>query len=526
MIAHGMSRSKPSNVMVGGRESRILFADPLWDEDHPARKEIDDRIPANHLARQIDMGVDQLDLTALFASYRGHGSKPLRPDLLLKALLYGIASGEPSPSALFRDLRECDPVKWLARGIQPARSVCYDFWNRVARFIDAWIQQVLCVAGENGLLTGERVALDGTAIAAHASRHRMVREETLVRRTNELDAAIAADKQSQPCDPPGWMAKTADTRLQQRERYRRANEQMRQLQAENLQRRACKRQDPKKIVVSTSDPDAVCSRDKLKVFRPLYNLQLLRDVDSPFIMAYQVYNRNHDSDRVTPLIERCLELAGRKPHSMLVDAGYLSVSDLAACDLLGVTPYGPVGENDYSEANGRQPQTNNKTKIPNRMFHWVPEENVYICPQNHRLEPVSHSHAKRHGDRQLRTELFRCATETCAGCALRSRCTPQSKTGRTVTRIEHEELVEALRARMELPEAKRDYKLRGRTIERPFADVKENRDLRRFCRRGLRMARASIGAWVLCHNMLALQKPENGAQPDRPPSRTLEKMRC
>jgi hypothetical protein len=56
----------------------------------------------------------------------------------------------------------------------------------------------------------------------------MVKVETLVRRTNELEAAIAADKQSPPCNAPGWMAKTPDTRLLQRDRYRRAGEQMRQ----------------------------------------------------------------------------------------------------------------------------------------------------------------------------------------------------------------------------------------------------------------------------------------------------------
>jgi transposase len=526
MIAHGATADKSFDAIVRGSQSKVVFAEPPWEEDNPSRQEIETRIPTDHLAMLIDAGVDRLDLSALFASYSGRGSKPLRPDLLLKVALYELACGKPSPAEWFRELRESDPVKWLARGIQPTRSVCYDFCNRVAPFMDAWNQQVLHGACEEGLITADRGAQDGTTIAASASRHRLVKEETLLRRIQELDAAITADKQSQPYDAPRWMASEPDTRLQQRRRYQRANEQMRQLQAENQQRRAYRRQDPKKIVVSTSDPDAVCSRDKLHVFRPLYNVQLLRDLDSPFILAYQVYNRNHDSGRLAPLIERTLELTGRKPHTMLVDAGYVSNFDLAACELLGVTLYGPVGENDFSKANGRQPQANGKTKIPKRMFRWMPEEHVYLCPQGHRLKLEKQGSMKRHGQRQLRTEVFRCATEICTACALRSQCTPKSKGGRTISRTEYEELVEALRERMATPEGKELYKLRGQTIERPFADVKEHRGVRRFCRRGLPMAQALIGALVLCNNLLARQKLENQSWSNAPASRILLKMRC
>jgi transposase len=526
MIAYGIASSKPPNIVRQKRPRKASFADPPWNEDDPLRQAIDARIPIHHLARHVDAVVDQLDLSNLRASYSGRGSKPSPPNLMLKIVLYQLACGKPSPAELFRDTRESEPVKWLGRGIQPARSVCYDFWNRVARYVDDWIGQVLRAARENGLLRGGRAAQDGTAIAASASRHRMVKDETLARRANELDLAIAADKQLQPVNAPRWMAQQPDTRLLQRDRYHRAEEQMRQLHAENQLRRPGKRQDSKKIVVSTSDPDAVASRDKFHVFRPLYNVQLLRDVDSPFILAYQVYNRNHDSDRLMPLVERCLELSGSKPHTMLVDAGYVSIFDLAACELLGVTLYGPVSENDFSETNGRQPQTNNKTKLPKHRFQWMPQEHAYGCPQGQRLEKIGQGFVKRHGQRQLRTEVFRCAAETCAACRLRPQCTPRSKSGRTITRMEREELVEALRDRMATPEAKELYRLRGQTIEQPFAEVKEHRGLRRFCRRGLRMAKAQIGASVLCHNLLALQQRQNTTTPAIPTARILLKMRC
>jgi transposase len=527
MIAYGTAPDKPPSVITQNPRCKASFASPPWNDDDPRWLEIDARIGENHLARQIDAAVDRLDLSELLASYSGRGSKPLHPRLMLKMVLYQMASGKPSPAEWFRDTRESDPVKWIARGSQPARSVCYDYWNRIARFVEDWSKQVLREAGEQQLLCGDRVAQDGTAIAANASRHRMVREETLLRRAQELDAAIAADKQQSPAaNAPRWMAKQPETRLLQRDRYRRAEEQMRQLQAENRQRRACKRQDSKKIVVSTSDPDAVASRDKLHVFRPLYNVQLLRDVDSQFIMAYQVYNRNHDSGRLAPLVERCMELTGRKPNAALVDSSYLSVLELAACDRLGITLYGPIGSNDYTEANEREPQTNNKTKLPKRRFTWLPEEQAYVCPKNHRLELVKQGTMKRHGQQQLRTQVFQCAAEVCAACSLRLRCTPQSKAGRTITRIEHEELADALRKRMDIAENKAIYKLRGPTIEQPFAEVKEHRGSRRFCRRGLRMAQAQTAALVLCRNLLALHRGQANPDSANPTTRIMQKMLC
>ena len=62
-----------------------------------------------------------------------------------------------------------------------------------------------------GLTTASRGSLDGTLIAAHASRHRLVNLSRLRRRLEELDRVIAADKTRQDPGPiPGWMARSRD----------------------------------------------------------------------------------------------------------------------------------------------------------------------------------------------------------------------------------------------------------------------------------------------------------------------------
>jgi transposase len=505
----------------------VWFAPPPWDEEHPERRAIEERLPQDHVARRIDEGVDLLDLRPLIQTYQGRGTPPLPPAVLLKIVLYELTCGRPSPAQWFRDARECDSLRWLARGAEPSRTACYDFWRRVQPFFTAWNEQVLHAAVQQGYTSASRAAQDGTAVAACASRHRLVNQETLLRRLGELDQALAADQSGQPLpECRGWMARHADTRLAQRTRYERARQRMDQLQAENQQRRKCHRQRPEKIVVSVSDPEAACSRDKLRVFRPLYNVQFLRDLDSPFVLAYEVFAQVNDSGTVAPLVEQCVLLTGHKPRILLADAGYAAVLDLAVCEVHGITLYAPVSQNDFSAAQQRKHQTNQFTLLPKAAFTWSAAEATYLCPQGHRLHREGQSFVHRQGHERLRTFRFRCPPKHCLGCPQATTCTPNPADGRSVTRLEHEELLDALRDRMSTPEAKTLYRLRARTVELAFADVKEHRSLHRFNARGLAAATAHIGALVLAHNLLALLHFQNNHRVTHPASRKLEKMRC
>ena len=71
--------------------------------------------------------------------------------------------------------------------------------------------------------------------------------------------------------------------------------------------------------------------------------------------------------------------------------------------------------------------------------------------------------------------------------------------------MENEELLDALRERMQDATAKQNYKLRSQTVELSYADLKEHRDLRRFHGRGLRRVTAEIGCLVLTHNVLYVE---------------------
>ena len=188
----------------------------------PNGSQIEDSLPADHLARAIDEAVDQLDLTAFFASYLGVGSKAHRPDLFLKIVLYEIQTGRHSPDQWAQDVRDRRCLQWLGLGITPSRTRCYAFRDRVGPLLETLNRQVLGSAVVQGLTTARRGSLDGTLIAANASRHRLVNLSRLERRLAELDRVIAADKTGQdPGAIPAWMARSPATRRRQRYRFAR-----------------------------------------------------------------------------------------------------------------------------------------------------------------------------------------------------------------------------------------------------------------------------------------------------------------
>ena len=434
----------PANLLAADPCLSDRFAPPPWSADSPAWQRLDQKIPPDHLARRIDRAVDRLDLTPLFDSYAGTGSQPYRPDLLLKVVLYELRQGQPSPAQWAEAARWHEVVQWLGRGIQPSRSRWYAFCERLGPFVDAWHQQVVDDALEQGLTTGEQASLDGSSIAANASRHRLLNQQQLDSRQQQLDQALAADAQrTPPAALPAWMATTPGGRRTQAQHYRDARPHLQQRCSDNQRRPKDKRLRADQVRISVSDPEAALGRDKAKVYRPLYNVQLALDLATPLILAWEVFAQATDAGTLPQLLPRLPTV-----KDLLADAGYATALDLAACARAGVTLYAPYQENDFT---ARQPAK----QLPKTAFTWLAQEQTYHCPQGHRLVVEDRERKRRADGQRLLVTTYRCPGEHCRECPLRERCARDPEAGRTVQRHEHEELVEALRAGWRLPRPRR-----------------------------------------------------------------------
>jgi Transposase DDE domain len=485
-----------------GKYAAVCFAEPPWNEDHLDWVRLENELPAEHAVRQLVDVMQVLDLTPLFDSYSAGGTPPIRPDLMLRIVLIEMQQGRFRPSQWFRDAREHVPLMWAAFGIRPSRTAWYEFADRVAPWLDDWNRQVVQAARDAQITAATAGALDGSAVAANASRHRLLNDEQLAKRQTALETACAGAADGRPPESlPGWMARSPQGRLQQRDRLQRARQRLDELQAANARQRPDRRRPPEKIVVSPSDPEAALGRDKLKVFRPLYNVQLVRDLDSSLVLAYDVFAQVGDDATLKPMLARLRRTFGVRLDTLLTDAGYVTSCNVALCQRRGVTLYGPWQENDYSRR-----KQNAKPQFSKDRFQWLPEENAYQCPQGNRLTPIGKERTAQ-SDGEIHTVYrYRCLPAHCRGCPLRDRCTTNADRGRSLRRSEHEDLIDAHKARMQTDEGKALYKLRRQTVELGFADLKEHRNLQRFSGRGLHRAKRQLALTVLAHNLTILAR--------------------
>jgi transposase len=491
--------------------------------------------------RQIARLTDEdLNLNSLFCTYAGRGSKPHRPDLLLKLAIYEHSQGRPQPVQWMKDLKENKAVQWLVYGMRPSQTTLYEFRDRVQPLLQDLNQQVVRTAIDEEHTDGSRGALDGTTVAANATRHRMVNLDTVEKRLEILDREIRKAEQAEeptlaiestepevlpsptapmaegsaplpmpesPTQPQAWKAKTTRGKKRQRDRCRRAKEVLHAQHTANKHRRKDKRKENAKIRVALGDPMAPFGLDKLKTFRPLYNIQTMSDVETDLVLAYETTRTTADSGQLLPMIEQTTKMTDRPLKEVLVDSGYPSGEDLAACEQKDVIVYAPWNENTFTEA--KRAKGKKEAQIPKDRFIYDPSIPSYRCPEGNPLTYRERTKKQKANGDYFAIEIYQADPSDCAECPLKASCVRGRSGVRTVRRQEHEQLVEALKERMKTPEAKAIYAKRGCTVELRFADWKTHRGLQRFSGQTPERADAQVGLIVLAHNLRTLDKLRN-----------------
>lgn len=469
-------------------------------------QEIGRSLEGDHVARLVERQINQLDRAAIDRAYRRSGSTPYDPVPLLKMVLYQYLKGNQSPAAWLEEAKRNQAMQWLGRGYTPARRTWYEFRDRAGDYLDALHAQLIGRALDGGLLEPSVGVQDGTTIAALASRHRMVNQATLQKRAAQLVQILEGTFAE---ELPGWVPPTEPGRQDLAARMAEAMRVLEERIAQNAKKPSDKRKDPATIKVSLSEPIAPLGRDKLKVFRPLYTVQYVIAPHSHLILAYGCEAQATDAGTLAPMIDQTQAAVRGQLQTMLADSGYCSILDLQACLDRGVELLAPVQENSFTAA-----KRSNKpaVQIPREKFTFDSTQNVYRCPAGHSLNYTDRARKRRAGGQVLWESRYRCDPRHCRACPLANSCLRPGARARTLKRLEGQELLDAQRAKMTLPENQARYRLRGQTVERGFADSKGNRRLTRFHGRGLSRARAETGLMVMAQNILRLDHLERPAQ--------------
>jgi transposase len=130
-----------------------------------------DWVPEGHLVWTVLEAVAELDLSAIYADYRddGRGRPAYEPSMMVALLLYAYARGNRSSRGIERACFEDVAYRVVAGNLAPDHSTIAEFRCRHEGPLGEVFFGVLGLCARAGLVSVGVVAIDGTKISANAS---------------------------------------------------------------------------------------------------------------------------------------------------------------------------------------------------------------------------------------------------------------------------------------------------------------------------------------------------------------------
>lgn len=151
-------------------------------------------LPGDHAVWVLIEVVDHLDVTALEARYAqgGPGRRAFDPRMLLALLIYAYSAGVRSSRQIERLCRTDVAMRVICGLQEPDHTVIARFRQRHQDSVRTLFTQVLLICAKAGMGRLGAIAVDGTKIAADASKKATCRRQWLQQQVDEILARAAA----------------------------------------------------------------------------------------------------------------------------------------------------------------------------------------------------------------------------------------------------------------------------------------------------------------------------------------------
>jgi transposase len=153
-----------------------------------------DWLAEDHLAWTVLAAVAEMDLSAFYGAYRadGHGRPAYEPSMMVALLMYAYAKGNRSSRGIERECVEDVAYRVIAANLAPDHSTIAEFRKRHEAALAGLFGEVLSLCREAGLVKVGVIAIDGTKMHANASQHSSRDYEQIAREILEEAAAVDA----------------------------------------------------------------------------------------------------------------------------------------------------------------------------------------------------------------------------------------------------------------------------------------------------------------------------------------------
>lgn len=355
-----------------------------------------DWVPEDHLVHFIMEAVGLLDVSTAHINHRGTGSEQYPPSMMLGLLIYCYATGTFSSRRIERLTYENVAVRLLCADRHPDHDSLCTFRRENRVLLESSFHQVLEVAARLRVLrVGEvTLALDGTKILAHASKHSAASHGHAVKQMVLLEEQIAellakaGAADSAPLEDgltvPGEIARrrerleklreataVIEARAKERHREELAAFEAKQREREERQKatgnqprgRALKRPqegprakdqynftDAESRVMKTADG-----------FQQAYNAQAAVEIESRLVVSAAVSDAPNDKEQLVPTLGAVSPVV-QSIGAVLIDSGFYSEAAVVAAEQ---SCAGAPAPKIYA-ATGRQPHGRTVAQLEQR----------------------------------------------------------------------------------------------------------------------------------------------------------------
>lgn len=440
---------------------------------------LDELIPVDHMVRVIEGFVARLDLAKLGFT-RAQPARTGRPGYdpgdLLRLYVWGYLNRIRSSRQLERECARNLELMWLLNRLAPDFKTIADFRRDHERALGEVCRTWVWFCRDAGLLGGEWVAIDGSKFGAVASGRTAFTAKQLAKKRAWVDAQVRAYMEAlaqadaaqgdRPVGPDtatveAALARLADRAVDFHEVAQAMSESGRKHHVHG---------EPEARLMPTS-----------RGIKPAYNVQTAVDAAHDLIVSHEVTSQGNDKQQLQPMAEAAKAVMEVEMLKVVADSGYSNGAQADACERQGIEVHVPPQRAKNSTGDG--------TLFAVEAFEYDATRDTFRCPAGAQLVRVGRNTADL---------LSTYRTTSCAGCALKPRCT--TATQRSVTRHDHEAAFTRMTERLKrTPQA---LEIRRNTVEHPFGTLKQYILVGgRFLLRHLRGARTEMALGALAYNM-------------------------
>ena len=493
-------------------------------------------IPEDHLVRVVNRVVDEMDISAIEAKYKGGGTSAYHPRMMLKVLLYGYVERNYSSRGIAKALRENVNFMWLSGMNRPDHRTINGFrGERMKGAIEAVFASVVEVLVKGRHIQLENYYVDGTKIEANANKHRVVwakrnrRYQEQIRdkvkeileeveRINQAEDELYGDEDLPEVD----IGKHIDSETL-KETIDKLNERLRNLPkddelkaaVEKMKRNYLPRQhkyeeQERKLAGRNSyamaDEEATCMRMKedrgaeKPWAKPAYNVQL--GTENQFVVGFSLHQRAGDTSCLIPHLEGLQHQLGRLPRNIVADAGYGSEENYAYLQTHRLGNYVKYNTFHREQIKHRKPALIRKKMFRSESFPYDEAQDEFICPANQRLTYQYTRSYKSENGYQSERRVYEC--DHCQDCPLKPECTRAKGNRRIQMSFRLRQFRAQARSNLLSDQGKALRCERVTEVETVFGQIKHNQRFRRFMLRGLEKTKTEWGLLCLAHNIKKL----------------------